>query len=429
MAKNIVIIGSQWGDEGKGKIVDLLTHHVDAVVRFQGGHNAGHTLITKANQKIVLHLIPSGILHEHVLCMIGNGVVLSPAAFMKEAEMLEQQGITLYNRLKISPMCPLILPHHIALDHAREKIQGRQIGTTGCGIGPAYEDKIARRALRVGDLLNEENFASDLTEIIDYHNFILQSYYKTQPVSYKQTLDQAFSFKEKFQSLIADIPTLLTQLRLKGKNILFEGAQGTFLDIDHGTYPFVTSSNTTAGGAATGSGIGPRNLDYIIGITKAYTTRVGNGPFPTELNNSIGEHLAKVGHEFGSTTNRPRRCGWLDLTALKRSITINSISSLCVTKLDVLDGIEKLHICTAYRYNNQYYEVPPDTRILAHCDPVYIELPGWSESTVGLTDYRQLPKNAHNYLNKIEELAGVPIEIISTGPEREQTIILNNPFK
>lgn len=428
MARNVVIIGCQWGDEGKGKLVDLLTDRVSAVVRFQGGHNAGHTLVIKG-KKIVLHLIPSGILRDNVLCVIGNGVVLSPTALMEEIKMLEQQGISAQGQLKISPACPLVLPYHVALDRAREAARyERAIGTTGRGIGPAYEDKIARRALRVGDLSDETSFAANLAEIIDYHNFILQRYYRTEPISYEQVLEQVLEFKANFDHLVTDVPMLLAQLRAQNKNILFEGAQGASLDIDHGTYPFVTSSNTTAGGAATGSGVGPRNLDYIVGITKAYTTRVGHGPFPTELKDSTGAYLAQRGQEFGATTNRPRRCGWLDLVALRRAVTINSASGLCVTKLDVLDGVESLRICVAYDYNGQRFEIPPDSKILAHCEPIYMELPGWREATVGITNYDQLPENARVYLQKVEELSGIPIDIISTGADREQTIILRDPF-
>ncbi|QBQ53595.1 adenylosuccinate synthase [Nitrosococcus wardiae] len=428
MAKNVVVVGCQWGDEGKGKLVDLLTDRVEAVVRFQGGHNAGHTLVIKG-EKTVLHLVPSGILRDNVLCMIGNGVVLSPSALMEETRMLEEQGVPARERLKISSACPLVLPYHVALDKAREIARGeRAIGTTGRGIGPAYEDKVARRTLRVGDLSDESSFAANLAEIMDYHNFILREYYRAEPVSCEQVLEQALEFKAKFSHLVADVPMLLAQLRLQGKNILFEGAQGAFLDIDHGTYPFVTSSNTTAGGASTGSGVGPRDLDYIVGITKAYTTRVGYGPFPTELGDDIGTYLAKRGQEFGATTHRPRRCGWLDLVALRRAAIINGVSGLCVTKLDVLDGLERLRLCVAYRSNGERSEAPPDSAALLRCEPVYIELSGWQASTVGITEYDQLPENARLYLKKIEELCGIPIDIISTGADREQTIILRDPF-
>jgi adenylosuccinate synthase len=428
VAKSVVVVGCQWGDEGKGKLVDLLAERASAVIRFQGGHNAGHTLVIKG-KKTVLHLVPSGILHARVLCVIGNGVVLSPRALMEEIQVLEQQGVPARERLKISPACPLVLPYHIALDRAREVARGEQaIGTTGRGIGPAYEDKVARRTLRVGDLFDEDSFAANLAEIMDYHNFLLREYYHADPVNYEQVLEQSLEFKEKFGFLVADVPVLLAQLRQQGKNILFEGAQGTFLDIDHGTYPYVTSSNTTAGGAATGSGVGPHELDYIVGITKAYTTRVGSGPFPTELQDDIGAFLAQRGHEFGATTHRPRRCGWLDMAALKRAVMINSLSGLCVTKLDVLDGLERLRLCVAYRYNGQQYEAPPVGEVLTPCEPVYIELPGWQEATAGITDYKSLPAPARAYLQKIEELCGVPINIVSTGADREQTIVLNDPF-
>lgn len=428
MAKNVVIVGCQWGDEGKGKLVDLLTDRVGAVVRFQGGHNAGHTLVIEG-KKTILHLVPSGILRDNVWCVIGNGVVVSPSALMEEIKMLEQQGVPARKRLKISSACPLVLPYHVALDRAREVARGeRAIGTTGRGIGPAYEDKVARRTLRIGDLSDESSFAAELAEIMDYHNFILRGYHRADPVSYEQVLEQALEFKAGFSHLVADVPMLLAQLRLEGKNILFEGAQGAFLDIDHGTYPFVTSSNTTAGGAATGSGVGPRDLDYIVGITKAYATRVGHGPFPTELEDDIGAHLAQRGQEFGATTNRPRRCGWLDLVALRRAVIINSISALCITKLDVLDGLESLRLCVAYHYDGKRFEAPPDGEALLHCEPIYIELAGWQESTVGITEYGRLPANAQRYLEKIVELSGVPVDIISTGADREQTIILRDPF-
>ncbi|ADE16743.1 adenylosuccinate synthetase [Nitrosococcus halophilus Nc 4] len=428
MAKNVVVVGCQWGDEGKGKLVDLLTDRVGAVVRFQGGHNAGHTLVIKG-EKTVLHLVPSGILRDNVLCMIGNGVVVSPSALMEETRMLEERGIPARERLRISSACPLVLPYHVALDRAREVARGeRAIGTTGRGIGPAYEDKVARRTLRVGDLSDESNFAANLAEIMDYHNFILREYHRAEPVSCEQVLEQALEFKAEFSHLVADVPMLLAQLRREGKNILFEGAQGAFLDIDHGTYPFVTSSNTTAGGASTGSGVGPRDLDYIVGITKAYTTRVGHGPFPTELGDDIGTHLAQRGQEFGATTRRPRRCGWLDLVALRRAAIINGITGLCVTKLDVLDGLERLRLCVAYRTNGECSEAPPGSDALLRCEPVYMELSGWQESTAGITEYDQLPENARLYLEKIEELCGVPIDIISTGADREQTIILRDPF-
>jgi adenylosuccinate synthase len=349
MGKNVVVLGSQWGDEGKGKIVDLLTDRAAAVARFQGGHNAGHTLVI-GDKKTVLHLIPSGILRDNVLCLIGNGVVLSPAALFEELNMLEQNGVDATRRLKISEACPMILPYHVALDHAREAARGKKaIGTTGRGIGPAYEDKVSRRGLRVGDLLNEQDFAEKLKEVMDYHNYSLINFYQADPVDYQQVLDETLAHGEKIKPMIEDIPALLYKLRQQGENIMFEGAQGTLLDIDQGTYPYVTSSNTTAGGACTGSGVGPRDLDYILGITKAYTTRVGAGPFPTELFDEVGQYLGEKGHEFGATTGRSRRCGWFDGVSLRRAAQVNSITGMCITKLDVLDGLETLKICTGYQ--------------------------------------------------------------------------------
>lgn len=424
MGKNIVVIGTHWGDEGKGKIVDLLTDRADIVVRFQGGHNAGHTLVIDG-KKTILHLIPSGILHSNVKCYIGNGVVLAPDAFFKEIDELEAQGVPVNERLKISEACSLILPYHIALDQAREIARGQaKIGTTGRGIGPAYEDKVSRRGLRVGDLFHREKFAAKLAEVLDYHNFVLKHYFKTDTVDFQQTLDTCMTYVDRLQHLVADIPELLWQAQKKQCNILFEGAQGTLLDIDHGTYPFVTSSNTTAGGASSGSGLGPCSVDYVLGITKAYTTRVGSGPFPTELSDDIGRYLADKGHEFGATTGRSRRCGWFDAVALRRAIQINSISGLCITKLDVLDGLEKIRLCVAYRYNGKECLTPPvGADAYAQCEPVYIDLPGWQESTVGLTEYDQLPENAKAYLAKIEEVVEAPVAIVSTGPDRLETIV------
>ena len=378
MSNSVVVIGTQWGDEGKGKIVDLLTDQAAAVVRFQGGHNAGHTLVI-GGQKTVLHLIPSGVLHDHVKCLIGNGVVLSPDALLGEIDHLEANGIPARERILISESCPLILPYHIALDQAREAALGKKaIGTTGRGIGPCYEDKVARRGVRLGDLLNEELFSSRLKEVLEYHNFALQHYYKFEPVDYVQVLDQALQQAEILRPLVADIPALLHQLRNRGEKIMFEGAQGALLDIDHGTYPFVTSSTTTAGGAAAGSGVGPRDLEYILGIVKAYTTRVGSGPFPTELEDSNGVHMGEKGHEFGATTGRKRRCGWLDMVALKRSFKINSVTGLCITKLDVLDGLETLKIAVAYKHQGAEVDtLPLGADNLESCEPVYIEMPGW----------------------------------------------------
>jgi len=430
MGKNVVVIGSQWGDEGKGKVVDLLTGRVMAVVRFQGGHNAGHTLVI-AGKKTILHLIPSGILHPAVMCFIGNGVVLAPGALLEEIRMLESSGVEVKARLKISAACPLILPHHIALDLAREKARGdKAIGTTGRGIGPAYEDKVARRAVRFGDLFLAERFAAKLQELMDYHNFLLQHYYQAQPVDFQQVLEETLQIAEILRPMAADVTALLQQHRQRGDNILFEGAQGAMLDIDLGTYPYVTSSNTTAGGAATGTGLGPRYLDYILGITKAYTTRVGAGPFPTELTDELGDYLADRGHEFGATTGRRRRCGWLDLVALRRSIEHNSVSGLCLTKLDVLDSLDSINLCVAYRYGGEELTAPPlGAEAFAVCEPVYERLPGWRESTCGATAYEQLPVNARNFLNHIEALTETPIDIISTGPDRADTILLRDPYQ
>ena len=430
MGKNVVVIGTQWGDEGKGKIVDLLTDRATAVARFQGGHNAGHTLVIDG-KKTVLHLIPSGILREGVKCFVGNGVVLSLDAFVTEADALIATGVPVYDRLKVSPGCPLILPSHAALDLAREKAKGSAaIGTTGRGIGPAYEDKVARRALRVSDLFVREKFAAKLGEVLDYHNFLLKNYFRAETVDFAKTLDEAMQAAEIIAPITADITQELQNISDAGGSILFEGAQGTFLDIDHGTYPFVTSSNTVAAAASTGTGIGPRNLDYILGIVKAYTTRVGAGPFPTELFDDHGEHLARVGAEFGATTGRPRRCGWFDAVALRRSIVNSSVSGLCVTKLDVLDELEAIQICNGYEIDGQAIAgVPVLVDRFADCKPVYEEMPGWQESTVGLTNVDELPANARDYLARIEELAGVPVDIISTGPDREQTVIKRHPFE
>lgn len=429
MGKNVVVIGTQWGDEGKGKIVDLLTDKAAAVARFQGGHNAGHTLVI-SGRKTVLHLIPSGILRDGVLCLIGNGVVLSLDALISEAQELIDSGVPVFERLRVSPGCPLILPSHVALDVAREKARGLSaIGTTGRGIGPAYEDKVSRRALKVSDLFDREKFAEKLGELLDYHNFLLQNYFKTKPVDFSRTLDEALQAAETVAPITADITQILQDLADDDKSILFEGAQGTFLDIDHGTYPYVTSSNTVAAAASTGTGIGPLNLDYILGVVKAYTTRVGAGPFPTELFDDMGEHLGTVGAEFGATTGRPRRCGWFDAVALRRSIINSSVSALCVTKLDVLDGLETVRICVGYEIDGEPIAgLPVFVDRFADCEPVYEELPGWSGSTVGATANSDLPDNAQNYLARIEALVEVPIDIISTGPDREQTIIKRHPF-
>jgi adenylosuccinate synthase len=430
MGKNVVVVGTQWGDEGKGKIVDLLTDRAAAVARFQGGHNAGHTLVIDG-QKTVLHLIPSGILRGDVSCLIGNGVVLSLDALVEEANALVASGVPVFERLRISPNCPLILPSHAALDLAREKAKGSAaIGTTGRGIGPAYEDKVSRRALKVSDLFVRENFAAKLGEVLDYHNFLLKNYFKADTVDFAKTLDESMAAAEVVAPITADVTQILQDLADAGKSILFEGAQGTFLDIDHGTYPFVTSSNTVAAAASTGTGIGPRNLDYILGIVKAYTTRVGAGPFPTELFDDQGQHLARVGAEFGATTGRPRRCGWFDAVALRRSIVNSSVSGLCVTKLDVLDELETIRIAVGYEIDGKPISgVPVVVDRFAECEPVYEEWPGWQASTVGITDFADLPSKARDYLARIEELAGVPVDIISTGPDREQTIIKQHPFE
>ena len=429
MVRNIVVIGSQWGDEGKGKLVDLLTDNVSAVVRFQGGHNAGHTLVIDG-KKTILHLIPSGILREHVQCLIGNGVVLSPEALLKEMTELEEKGVPVRERLKISAACPLILPYHIALDQARELKRGKKaIGTTGRGIGPAYEDKVARRGLRLGDLHDEQGFINKLEVVMEYHNFALTHYYQVDPVSFEQVRDETLAMRGVLLPMIADVPDLLQQYSEAGNNVMFEGAQGALLDIDHGTYPYVTSSNTTAGGAAAGAGVGPRHIDYVLGITKVYTTRVGAGPFPSELFDDIGKRLADRGHEKGSTTGRDRRCGWLDLVALKRANWINSITGMCMTKLDVLDGLDTIRLCVSYQRNGQVVDVLPlSADEFEGCEPVYIDMPGWHENTLGITEYDDLPENARAYLEKIESLTGVPIDIISTGPDRNETIVRRNLF-
>lgn len=429
MGKTVVILGSQWGDEGKGKIVDMLMEQASVAVRFQGGHNAGHTLVIDG-QKTILRLIPSGILHAHVQCLIGNGVVLSPTAFLEELSELEQRGIPASERIKISDACTLILPYHVALDKAREQARGKAaIGTTGRGIGPAYEDKVARRALRFSDLFDEKRLSEKLEHILEYHNFILQHYHKHEPVELRPLLENLLKMVPKLAPMRADVSALLTQYRKEGKKIMFEGAQGTLLDIDHGTYPYVTSSNTVAGAASVGSGFGPRGLNYILGITKAYATRVGSGPFPTELKDEVGTHLSTVGKEFGSVTGRPRRCGWLDIVALRRSTELNSFSGLCITKLDVLDGLDTLKMCTGYTLNGKELELPPmESDLFDQCQPIYTEMPGWKESTAGIRQFKDLPVNAQKYLLRMEELAGVPIDIISTGPDRKDTILLRDPF-
>jgi adenylosuccinate synthase len=429
MGKFVIIIGTQWGDEGKGKVVDLLTERAAAVARFQGGHNAGHTLVI-GGKKTVLSLIPSGILHKNVQCLIGNGVVLSLEALFRESQTLINEGVDVFARLRISPNCPLILPSHVSLDKAREAARGANaIGTTGRGIGPAYEDKVARRAVRVQDLFQREKFAAKLGEMLDFHNFTLQKYFGTAPVDFQKTLDEQLSYVDRIKPLVSDITLTLAALREKKADVMFEGAQGAMLDVDHGTYPFVTSSNTTGGFAATGTGLGPRSFDYVLGIVKAYTTRVGAGPFPTELFDEYGEHLSRVGHEFGAVTGRKRRCGWFDSVALRRSIIHSSVSGLCLTKLDVLDGLDSLQICVGYKSNGVVSKEPPlFADAFADVEPVYEEMPGWKESTIGITSYDALPQNARAYLKRLEQLAGVPIDIISTGPDRDQTIVLRHPF-
>ena len=429
MGRNVVVIGTQWGDEGKGKIVDLLTDQVDAVVRFQGGHNAGHTLVIDG-EKTVLHVIPSGILHEGVQCVIGNGVVLEPHELLKEITTLEARGVPVRERLKISPACPLILPHHVELDLAREEARGKlKIGTTGRGIGPAYEDKAARRGLRLGDMFYWQTFSDRLAEVMEYHNFMLTQYYKKPALDFTQTLDQCADIADQMKAMSVDVVPLLHDLREQGKNILFEGAQGAMLDVDLGTYPYVTSSNTTAGGTAVGTGFGPRYLDYVLGITKAYATRVGSGPFPTELFDDIGAGLAERGHEFGSTTGRPRRCGWFDAVALRQAVQVNSISGLCLTKLDVLDGLDSIKICVGYEdggitdsgpnFGSEFYD---------GVTPIYEEVPGWQENTLGIREVADMPAAAQNYIRVVEEAVGAPVDIISTGPDRNETIVLNDPF-
>lgn len=430
MGKNVVIVGTQWGDEGKGKIVDLLTKNVHAVVRYQGGHNAGHTL--KINgEKTVLRLIPSGILHPTVHCYIGNGVVLSPEALFTEIAELEAKGIQVRERLHISQACTLILPSHVALDKAREKHDTHPIGTTGRGIGPAYEDKIARRALKVSDLLSESRFAEKLHELLKYHNFILKHYYHEAEVEIEPLLESAKKWAVQLRPMVKDITTCLHQHRAHQDDILFEGAQGVYLDVDHGTYPYVTSSNTCIGSVVNGAGFGPRYLDYVLGVTKAYTTRVGGGPFPTELLDDIGLSIAQRGCEFGSVTGRPRRCGWFDAVLLRRSIELNSITGLCLTKLDVLDGLETIRIGVAYRDNEGHIlnHPPQQAADFEGLEPVYEEMPGWQESTADIQSLDQLPANAKAYIKRLETLLEIPIDILSTGPERDSTIILKNPFE
>ena len=430
MGKNVVVIGTQWGDEGKGKLVDLLTERVGGVIRFQGGHNAGHTLVIDG-RKTVLHLIPSGILHEGVQCYIGNGVVLSPEALLREIGVLEQAGVPVRDRLMISEACALILPVHVALDLAREKARGaKAIGTTGRGIGPAYEDKVSRRGIRAGDLFHPVLLEERLRELLDFHNFVLAQYFKEQPLDHAEVLAGLIKVGEELKPMLGDVAAELHRLQKTGSHLLFEGAQGAMLDIDHGTYPYVTSSNTTSGGAASGSGMGLLDFDYVLGITKAYSTRVGNGPFPTELFDARGKHLSSRGNEFGATTGRARRCGWFDAVLMRRSARLNSLSGLCLTKLDVLDGLETIGICTGYRYQGGIIDsVPIGAEAYAQCEPVIQEMPGWSESTMGVTEIQKLPPQARAYIDRLEGMVGVPVDILSTGPERKETIILRHPFE
>ena len=432
MSKNVVVIGTQWGDEGKGKIVDWLTDHAQGVVRFQGGHNAGHTLVIDG-KKTALNLIPSGIMRPGVACYIGNGVVLSVGDLLREIDKLEALGVEVASRLMVSEACPVILPYHTALDAAREVARGAaKIGTTGKGIGPAYEDKVARRAIRVADLLNEERFAEKLRENLDYHNFVLTNYLKADAVDFQQTYDTAMSYVPRLRPMVADVSSALYAAAKSGAQLLFEGAQGSLLDVDHGTYPFVTSSNCVAGNAAAGSGVGPNMLNYIMGITKAYTTRVGSGPFPSELptDAGVGHHLSSIGREFGTVTGRPRRCGWFDAALLRRSVQINGVTGMCLTKLDVLDGLTSLKLCTGYKLGDRIVDIfPVGAEDAARCEPIYEEMPGWTESTVGAKTLDALPATARAYIARIEELVGVPIDMVSTGPDREETIVLRHPFK
>ncbi len=429
MGKNVVVIGTQWGDEGKGKLVDLLTDQVQAVVRFQGGHNAGHTLVIDG-KTTVLHLVPSGVLREDVQCLIGNGVVLSIEALLKEIKILEKSGVPVRSRLLISEACALILPIHVAIDQAREVAKGaKAIGTTGRGIGPAYEDKIARRGIRAGDLLNPALFAEKLRELCTFHNFMLTEFYKVPAVDFDNMLAESLALAEQIKPMLTDVAEKLYDYQAAGSNLLFEGAQGALLDIDHGTYPYVTSSNTTAGGAATGTGVGPLDIDYVLGITKAYSTRVGNGPFPTELDDEYGQHLGEKGHEFGATTGRKRRTGWFDAVSMRKSAQMNSLSGMCLTKLDVLDGLDKIGICTAYKIAGKEVSIAPlGAEKYAQCVPVIEYMAGWSEVTRGITELDKLPANARAYIARLEELVGVDIAILSTGPERNETIVLANPF-
>ncbi len=437
-AKNVVVIGTQWGDEGKGKIVDWLTDHAQGVVRFQGGHNAGHTLVVGqgAAQKVYkLNLVPSGIVRNGVNCYIGNGVVLDTTHLLHEISTLEQGGLDVTNRLKVSPGCPLILSHHVAVDVAREAKRSaeKKIGTTGKGIGPAYEDKVARRALRVYDLFYPDRFAEKLREVMDYHNFVLTNYLGAAAVDFQQQYDASMQHADVLKPMVADISAALYEANARGEHLLFEGAQGTLLDVDHGTYPYVTSSNCIAGQASAGTGVGANMLHYVLGITKAYTTRVGGGPFPSELDieteGAPGYQMSTKGQEIGTVTRRKRRCGWFDAAALRRSARINGLTGLCITKLDVLDGITSLDICTGYKLDGKIVDMlPVGADDVARCEPIYETVPGWTETTFGAKTWDALPKNAQHYLKRLEAVCGVPIAIVSTGPERDETIVLQHPF-
>ncbi len=429
MGRSVVIVGTQWGDEGKGKVVDLLTDRAGAVIRFQGGHNAGHTLVI-GDRKTVLHLVPSGALRENVACVIGNGVVLSPTALLEEIAKLESGGVELRHRLFISDACPLILPYHAAVDKAREKKSGRNaIGTTGRGIGPAYEDKVGRRAVRAGDLRDEGELRAKIEAALDFHNFMLENYYGCETLDAAAVIDETLTTAVQIRPLLDDVAARLHALRGQGVPLLFEGAQGALLDIDQGTYPYVTSSNTTAGGACTGSGIAPSDIDYVLGIAKAYATRVGAGPFPTELHDGIGAHLASEGNEFGATTGRPRRCGWLDAVALRRAVRLNGVDGLCITKLDVLDKVEKINVCVGYRLDGAEIDAPPSgAAALARCEPQYEELPGWMSPTVGVRKLEDLPDRARAYLDRVETLTETAVHMISTGAERDDIVVRRHPF-
>lgn len=429
MGKNVIVLGTQWGDEGKGKIVDLLTDRAQAVVRFQGGHNAGHTLVI-GKEKMVLHLVPSGILRKNVRCFIGNGVVVSPSALLHEIDHLRKFGVEPEPRLHVSALCPVVLPYHVAIDQAREKALGRQaIGTTGRGIGPAYEDKVARRGLRIADLLTPDICRSMIENAAHYHNFVLQQYLKTSPVDISQVVDECLGHGEELAPLVMDVAAELHQLIEQGDSVVFEGAQGTLLDVDHGTYPFVTSSNTTAGAASVGTGVGPLQFDSVMGIAKAYTTRVGGGPFPTELFDEDGEALAREGHEFGATTGRPRRCGWFDAVNVKHACRLSGVTSLCITKLDVLDQFSEIKICTAYERTGKHVGAPASQlNKLMQPVPVYERVRGWGARTAGIRSWEDLPGQAKRFLERLSELTEVSVDIVSTGPDRDDTLVVRHPF-